>query len=238
MSATRACQSGCRIRSEHLSDCSDVETCRGCLPRPADNGVLCAWCWQRLAGAVADMPAMVAHLREIARLDRQPSAKPLSTDPHAPADPAHGTVLSAAWLAADDLWSLLGSWAQCILEEHPANLRGPNARPWHGDVPRWVTPHLVWAARQDWAPEMLRELAAALGLAHARWPTPDDVEKPRTVGARCPRCNQASLVYTPPSWERAPFKVACHNDDCGRVFSEDEWERFVHLTIAAERMSA
>lgn len=228
MTQTRACESGCRIRDEHLTDCPGE--CRGCLPRPAVEGVLCGWCWQKLQASVVEVPAMVVHLREIARLDRIASARPLSSDPVHSGDPAHGSVLPAAWLGADELESDLTSWALLVLDAHPAGLRGPNQAPWYGDVARWITPHLAWCSRQEWAPDMRRELGRTLATLRARWPMPEDVERTRHIpNVPCPRCEQVSLEYSPPSWERMPFKVSCQNEDCARVFSEDEWMRFVGL---------
>jgi hypothetical protein len=172
---------------------------------------------------------MVVHLREIARLDRAAATRPLSEMEHG-GDPAEGTVLSAAYIAADELESDLASWAHLVLEQHPARLRGPNARPWYGDIPRWIAPQLAWCSRQEWAPAMRAELGATLATLRARWPTPEDAERTRTIpGVPCPRCEQVSLEYSPPKWERMPFKVSCQNEDCARVFSEDEWERFVGL---------
>lgn len=228
MTETRACDSGCRLRDEHLTDCPGQ--CRGCLPRPAIEGVLCGWCWQRLQASVVEVPATVAHLREIARLDRAPSAKPLSSDPRPPRRPDEGTVLPASWLAADELENDLVSWARLLLDEHPHGLTGPNQAPWFGDVAAWIAPHLAWCARQEWAPDMRRELGRAIATARARWPMPEDGERDRQIpGVPCPRCDQVALEYSPPTWERMPFKVSCQNEDCARVFSEGEWERFVGL---------
>ncbi len=244
MSTTRACASGCTIRDEHLTDCGNDE-CRGCLPRQTEHGELCGRCWTSLATNLAGVPHVIAHLREIARLEQQPSAKPLTTDPVHRGDPAHGTVLPAAWLAADELWSLVTGWAQVVLEEHPMGLRGPNARPWHGDVVAWLVPHLEWVARQDWAPDFRRELARDVATLRARWPLPDDVERDRGVpDVRCPRCDAVALRFYPPQHFRQPFAVAC--GDCGRTFDEAGWERFVasyqraevRAALTGERMSA
>ena len=68
------CASGCSIRGEHLADCDgtavnrdgEVIECRGCLPRPAEAGRLCGWCWGRLQSAVRTLPSLVEHLCEVA----------------------------------------------------------------------------------------------------------------------------------------------------------------------------
>ena len=61
------CASGCSIRGEHLPGCDgtasgwdgEVIECRGCLPRPAEFGRLCGWCWGRLQSAVCALPSLV-----------------------------------------------------------------------------------------------------------------------------------------------------------------------------------
>lgn len=230
----RPCASGCRLRDRHASECVD-EACRGCLPRYAEHGVLCAWCWQKLADALADVPVLVTHLRATANALAEASGRPLDALTVRAGDPATRTVLHGAWLAADDLESLVASWALLVLEEHPARLRGPNAAPWHGDVVAWMAPHLAWISRHDWAPVMRRELSTTIATARARWPLPEDVERHRPIpDVRCPRCDRAGLWYYPPSFARQPFAVACQNSDCGRVFTEDEWTRLVHLLARAE----
>lgn len=45
---TAACAMGCHQRGQHLTDCEDRETCRGCLPRQARHGRLCWPCHRRL----------------------------------------------------------------------------------------------------------------------------------------------------------------------------------------------
>ncbi|WP_125777180.1 hypothetical protein [Antribacter gilvus] len=236
MTTTNPCASGCRIRDEHKTDCPGDE-CRGCLPRPANRGTLCDTCYLHLTTDLGDVPALMEHLGEVARLAMVASAKPLTTDPVHRGDAAAQTVLPAAYLAADELWSLVVSWAQVVLEEHPANLRGPNARPWHGDVVAWMLPHVEWIARQEWAKEMKRELARDVRTLRARWPMPEDRENDRPVpDVRCPRCDVVALRYFPPAHYRQPFAVAC--TECGRLFSEDEWERLVSLLARTERKSA
>ncbi|MDA8440474.1 MAG: hypothetical protein M0Z51_16670 [Propionibacterium sp.] len=225
------CASGCKVTGQHRGDCPG-ETCKGCQPRQADHGTLCAWCAQRLAIDLAQVPALVAHLREIGKPYAQ--MQPAS-DSTAHTDPAETTVLPAAWLAADEMTSTIDSWAHVMLEEHPANLRGPHAAPWHGDVVAWMLPHIDWILRQEWACEMRRELSRDVSTFKARWPTLDMTEPERHVTTPCPRCQMLSLTYAPPSFHRQPFKVSCSNPDCARVFSEDEWDRFKALALDVRR---
>lgn len=276
------CATGCTTRGQHRPDCDNTcphkrtartcptrcdGTCRGCLPRPAEHGHLCPWCWQRLQSDIATAPALIRHLRTMA----QPTAGARPSDnAGGGGDPAFGTILSAAVDAADELHACLASWAHLVLEEHPdgPQMRGPDetltvrtstvavldsdiAREYGPYLRRstvegirhaqatvrlvaWLMPWLDWCAEQEWAGEMRREVASMTATTLARWPMGDTRTRP-VPGVACPRCSLVGLTYTPPSWERQPFVVACSNPECGRVFAEDEWTRLVELLGLAER---
>ena len=237
------CASGCRILGQHLADCvgrqADGNPCTGCLPRPATEGTLCAWCYGRLTRAVADIPATITHLHLTAASSISASAKPLSDDPHTHGDPAWTTVLPTAWIDADELDSIIDSWAHVVIDEHHAQpMRGPNASPWNGNVVGWITPHLEWIATRDWAFEMVRDLAEHVATLRHKYPSADDVEPARTIDVPCPRCGLMSMIYTPPRYARQAFRVECTDPDCARVFSEDEWDRLKALALDQRRMSA
>lgn len=247
------CLSGCTVRGQHRPDPAEdhADECRGCLPRPAEEGQLCAWCWQRMSSDVATSPALVRHLREMA--EPHAGTRPAS-DGRGYTDPAEGSILSGAVDTADGVHACLASWAHLILEEHPhgdqmagpdergawltrygatAGVRDPEAT---ARLVRWLLPLLPWCSGQEWAGEMRKEVAETVRTALARWPMED--YRTRAIPATlCPRCDRASLTYTPPSVERAPFVVACTNPECGRVFSEDEWTRLVKLLGIAERQA-
>lgn len=228
------CWSGCTLTGQHSTTCSDGQ-CRGCLPRPVEEGTLCAWCWRRLRATIAEIPSLVAHLREIGR----PYAQTLPpSDGRSAGDPAESTVLPRAWLEADELESQVTSWAHAVIDDSPQVMRGPNAAPWYGDTIGWITPHLSWCATQPWAEVMLSELTKDTARLKATWPTPDMVERERHVPVPCPRCDRLSLHYVPPTWAHQPFRVWCDNPDCARAFSEDEWERFKALALDTGRRTA
>lgn len=215
---------GCFIHAVH--DGCDDGTCQGCKRKTAVVGVLCQWHWNRLLSAVAEHNTLITHLREIG----QPYAQvaPLTSDIAAHGDPAEGTVLPAAWLAADELAADLAGWAHAWLDENDD--RWPNREPWNGDVALWTQAHLRVMAGAPWAAEFVTEYVGSVETLHHRWPTAQDVEQPHKVKAiPCPRCGLMSLLYTPPRGYRMPFVVECTDPDCARTFSEDEWERLVML---------
>jgi hypothetical protein len=199
--------------------------------------VLCAWCWQKLVDVVDyAIPAVVQHLRVTSRVLSVASSTPPSEMGATGADPANGSVLHPAWVAADELESDLMSWAMLVLDESPAAVRGPNSAPWHGDVSRWLSVHMAWIAGREWAPEMRRELCSTVATLRARWPLAEDSERHREIpDVRCPRCDRIALWFYPAQWHRQPFVVACQNPECGRIFDEHEWSRLVGLLAQAER---
>jgi len=129
--APSPCISGCTVRGDHRTTCetrdAKVDPCKGCLPRDAETGLLCAWCFQRLQSDVATAPALIRHLRAMAQAD---AGADTTSDVHTGGDPAWGSILSAAIDAADEIHAMLASWAHLVLEEHPHGpmMRGPDER--------------------------------------------------------------------------------------------------------------
>lgn len=247
------CVSGCVVRGQHLGSCVDEE-CQGCVPRAAEVGRLCRWCFQRLTGAVVDIPGLTAHLRML--------AEPHLSSPQGHDEGGGGGVPGSRVLyppelmAVDEIAGLLGTWVDEIVAEHPGHLRGPSPIGWRFSHPdravdevtgeaylpteervsasqgaieemqRWLLPHLAWVAEQPWAGEMRAELCSQVATAQARWPME---EREHVVPMPCPRCGQRSLIYHPPAGERAPAMVGCENPECGKLWLEDAWTRIVEM---------
>jgi len=231
-------------------------------PTTAEYGNLCAWCWGRLHHDIADIPTLTTYLRTLGTPNA--AARPLTTDPLHRGDPSENDPYPAAWHAADELHGDLASWALLILEEHPTNLTGPHialtngrtdtdpttGQPYTSD-PRpaphlgdtdtlagWITPHLEWVARQDWAGDMRAELGNTVATLKARWPVAETRVRP-VNDIPCPRCDKLTLTYAPPVRYRAPFVVSCIDKACGRIFSEADWEEFVfHVARKSRKVSA
>lgn len=264
-----ACANGCTIRGEHLPDCDgttvnragDVVECRGCLPRPAETGVLCARCWARLQSTVRTLPALVDHLELMAR----PSiASPSGAGGGGHRPPGPRSLYPEALGVADDLAAMLASW--CGQTAVALGVTAPPSRGlWHtdswdavdadtGEVYRsdavpvgvrdlravdqlvaWLEPHLPRVAEQPWAADLLGDLGPACARAAARWP----VEEParRITDVRCPRCGTASLVLHPPATVGAQVQVVCSRPECGASLSEEEWQRARSWELTVARMS-
>jgi hypothetical protein len=172
--------------------------------------------------------------------------------------------LSAAVDAADEVHAALASWAHLVIEEHPngRQMVGPDERgvcittsTLHHDADgtyvtkatvwgirdaestarlvKWLLPWLPWCSEQDWAGEMRTELGSLLHTTRARWPEEDTRTRP-VVGVLCTSCARSSLVYTPAPGERLPFRVACTHPECGRQYTEDEYDGVIGK-LAIER---
>lgn len=266
------CASGCTIRGHHLAECNgwawgrdecgqpeEVE-CAGCLPRQAEFGVLCSWCWGRLQSSVRTLPSLVEHLFDMGAPSlRSPLGRPGGGRP----TPGSRCLYSDALVAADGLHAILGTYAQEVAVEHPAAgslpmglCRWSQGRPAAGPLgwadvvdggadpvilgPReqedtrrlvaWLIPHLEWIASRPWATDMIADLASAASRALARWP----IQEPerRITNVRCPSCGAWSLVLIPPSVPGAERLVRCTLPACGSVLTEEDWNRTRNWALA------
>lgn len=249
------CAAGCVVRGAHVEGCRDRE-CRGCLPRSAESGVLCRFCFQQLVAAVVDVPGLHAHLVEMAA----PSvSSPMSGDGGGGGGVAGSRVLyPQARMAADEIATLLGSWADEIVRLHPGDVAPPSDLGWRWSTPvravdpetgeaylpaasrlgadqsavealvRWVLPHMAWVSRQSWAVDMRADLCREVSTVKARWP---QEERSHRVPMPCPECAQKTLVYAPPSDYQVSAMVACESLDCGKIWLDDAWARIVSLVL-------
>lgn len=104
MSEYLACVAGCIVRDQHYASCVD-DTCRGCVERGADVGVLCMRCWRALELAWSEWALLEPFLAKYARLT------PRNTDgSRSPAGPS--IPLPQTYLAADEVRSWLRSEPQ------------------------------------------------------------------------------------------------------------------------------
>lgn len=269
------CIEGCKVKGKHLPDCRDEcdcrgrtegkhrpkcgGTCRGCLPRPAEFGRLCAWGWQRLNADVVDAPALARYLWALAHSGEASMAE-LKVQG---GDPAEQEVLHAALDALDGLHACLASWAHLVLEGHPdgPQMRGPD------EAGAWRT-HTVAvldsAIAREYGPYLRKSQIAGVHDPDAtsrlvRWMLPklrwcseqewagemrrEVAETVRTTAARfpvaertraipgvtCPVCERVSLAFDPTTPERPTSQVNCTTRGCGVVFTEDEFKRLTGI---------
>lgn len=241
-----ACATGCTLRSRHLTDCADQDTCRGCLPAPAAAPLeVCERCHLKLRHTLASAPALVRHIRG----NVEPGATVRDDQPHAKGKKAPPAPLNVEALsAADDLHAELASWALLVMEERhitgpdwtgsdirpaskrrtPAGIIYEDARvvgvnDWTATltVSRWLLVHTEWMASQPWAADVCREIPEKVYTLSARWPTE---QRPVYLPVPCPACNHQSLRRHAPKGEGLPVTVACEMYDCGHVIEEDGFD--------------
>lgn len=252
-----ACVRGCTLRGEHLPDCDgttvtragETVECRGCLPRPAEVGVLCPWCWGRLQSAVRTLPALVDHLLEVA-VPSLSSPSGHMGEGGGSSRPSERSLYPAAAGEVDELHSILATWCAELADErpvpHPATLTrwaagdgwdalGPNGVGATRRLVNWVDPHLGWVARQPWAGDMIDELTTATRSAQSRFPVED---RPRRSDVRCPACGCRSLIVAPPPVPGADVVVTCEVPTCGLVLTEEDWDNARALAVAVETARA
>jgi len=71
--------------------------CRGCVPRPAEHGLLCDTCWPKFEQALAIAEDLITHLRSIDR--------PAQSVDGVRTAQGSKVIVPGSWLAADELWS-------------------------------------------------------------------------------------------------------------------------------------
>lgn len=252
------CVRGCAVRGVHLPGCDgtglgragEVAECLGCLPRPAEVGYLCPWCWGRLQSLVRTLPALIEHLFDMAAPSvRSPSGR--GDGGRGPRPGGHG-LYPEALAAADDLHAVLATWCAEVAEECPqagpvprvsrvtrtplVEVVGPVGRDSTRRLVGWLEPHLEWVASQEWVGDLLEDLGPASARAWARWPVVEPERRVTTV--RCPRCGQRSLVVTPPSVRGAQETVRCSSRSCGLVLAEEDWASTRALALLTARQEA
>lgn len=244
---------GCVTRGEHKPDCPNRchhhpspcpkprdgrpacdGTCTGCKPREADDGLaVCRWHRNRAEDAIALIPSLVAHLREIGKPYAQ--ATPASDDTFSPGDPAERSALPAAWLAADEIEMNLAGWVHVTCEEVQP-ITWPNRPPWRGNIVRWALDHLDTMLRQDYAGDMVAELTGIIETTRHRWPTADDTQPVEKLAPPCPRCDTKALIRRAPRYAGDPRRIECTDPDCGAIYTEDEYDRLASIWLRDGRM--
>jgi len=150
----QTCIRGCSVARQHAIDC-DSDQCRGCLPRPATNGLLCYPCHSRLANLVRAIAVQhelllvtagksheqVLTVETTARTHQPPR---VTSDGKYSAPFARTTTASmsqsepvrlAALDAADELSDWLSQVVETIVQAH--DLTGPKRLTTKGDPRQW-----------------------------------------------------------------------------------------------------
>lgn len=151
---------GCRIRGRHKPDCAD-DTCDGCLPRVASEGLACDVCIGRAAAqleAIADLAS-----------DALDAARRLGGNQSGggtPGKPGSRLPLDLGALARlDGVANALGTWTRHVVEErglYPPHL--PPGAPVVAPTARFLLEHLPWFRHRLEIDELLRDVAASVRI--------------------------------------------------------------------------
>lgn len=137
-----ACHRGSGQPCDTLGGCGvhppDPE-CRGCRPRPAATGWLCARCWARLTSALDVAPGLVVYLCDLARSGGRAQGGERGEETHtkAEAPPAPGNL--DAMDAASEVYALLVAEAGHAADQ--LGMTGPAAAPsWRAGTSAYGVP--------------------------------------------------------------------------------------------------
>lgn len=128
------CATGCRVRGEHLSSCTDpcgedcdrrcTEHCRGCRPkRSTGDLVVCKHCREQAQAAINAIPNLVTWIAaQDAPSSGAASGDKIKRTKKSPPLPFRADAIDTS----DALHALLVSWVRMVVEERPGGMAGPN----------------------------------------------------------------------------------------------------------------
>lgn len=216
----------CTIRGYHLDSCRS-DDCAGCLPRPAEVGMLCHGCWARFEAALSEAVDVVTHLWSI------PLGKGTASDGDR-GKPTFGPGWggSKTMEAASGIRVALAVVAAAPAHEIPTTATVDAVARDVSLLVESVNPEQV-VARQEGAEAAVsfyRELQRAMHLVQR-----DD--KPRHVRwIRCRECGLESLLMRPPLEYLDDVVVQCTNPACRAVW--DPSLAAFDMRVLAEEISA
>jgi hypothetical protein len=191
--------------------------CEGCMPRPAEAGYLCYSHLAKFQAALDSAPGMVAIMWE----DRTNGIRDANSGGGGHAGPSWPLVESrilAGWIVA-----ALNNAEKVLNDEHDdtVDLRVVDDRslPSSSTVAEARRYARAGASRLDLfrddllgskrGSEAAVRLTAFVADAYRRFPTTERAR--RVAGIRCPACQQAQLVWTPPLMHRGDVVIRCAN---------------------------
>lgn len=218
---TRACARGCSLYRQHLTDCEDPDTCRGCLPRRASEGLLCHPCARRFELMLHDAP--VVHRWLTGNLTAGEGASRAKEDHERiggtgdTPTPIKIDILDTRDLLADRLACWADDWAETHHITAPRHTVAADSE----FLLRWLPGLLAL----EWVGDWWAELAETMSAAHALAPWRPAMR--RLPGVPCPGCAETNLRI----WG-GESDVCCGS--CGIMMTE---ARFGHweLVLRAEQ---
>ena len=191
---TRACILGCTMYRQHLTDCDNPDTCRGCLPRRATHGLLCTADYRRFKQLLTDAPTLhrwltgnlAAGQSQVMDDIGHGKVKQKRKGTESPA-PLNVTILDTKALLADRL----AIWVDHHVED--SGVTGPTVHTPEADAEhliRWIDAIAWWDIVADW----ITELAECFTDAHAVAPWRPVTRRVRGIPCPNEHCGEMTLV--------------------------------------------
>lgn len=222
----------CVIRDQHASNCDGMQwrydreaecsypsnlECNGCLPAPAEHGMLCYSCHEKLRAALKIALDMITHLCSIERAQQ--------LDKNGVRSQAMWILpVPNTWRMADELIMLLG---------HPAPGFPSDASVFEVDA---ITERYLdgldvdaWISRGDGGEAAVR-FYRTIQNALAQHPFEDVVHPVKNV--RCNKCKQLTLIWKPPLDFEGAVRIECGNPECAFVVDEAQY-----AALAADQLA-
>lgn len=219
--STTACIRGCSLYRRHLSDCEDPETCRGCLPRRADHGLLCWPCHRRYELMLHDAPTVHRWLTGNMATGQGAAAEGehVTASKELPL-PIKAAVYDIRELLADQLAATVDHLVELL------GVSGPGRHSVTTDV-RFMQTWLTSIERQEFIADWWEELADTMVQAHALAPWRPAVKRVGSIP--CPECGEANLMIF-----GGESDVTCGS--CRTMIPEARfglWEQIVRAEVVA-----
>lgn len=187
-----ACIEGCTVRGQHVTDCEDRDTCRGCLPRRASNGLLCWPCHRRFELMLTDAPTVWRWLTGNMAAGSG-AARPKQDYERKGGDGSPAPIKADVLDLRDLLADRLACWVDDFAED--VDLTKPERKPGVSTVEADAAFLLRWINSLelcDWIGDWWEELAETMSDAHALAPWRPEMKRVR--GVPCPECEETNLA--------------------------------------------
>lgn len=221
----------CTERGEHAGNCDGIEwlynreaecsyptmnECHGCLPSPAQHGLLCFSCWEKTRDALSIAADMITHLRSVERAQQ--------IDSNGVRAAANWVIpVPMTWRMADELIMLAG---------HPAPGFPSDACVFEIDAITERYLDLIdadaWVSHTDGAEAAVRFYRT---MQHAMTQHPMQEYEHRIRNVRCTECLQRTLLWKPPLFFESGIRIVCTNKAC--EFEVDDTD---YTTMAAKEL--
>lgn len=213
----------CTIRDHHLNTCDNPD-CKGCLPRPAEVGMLCYVCWTKFEAALSEVVDVVTHLRSI--------TKAATSDAPGKTQFGPSVIVPVTWQAADNIRVALAMVAGFPAHPIPSTatlqeVARDVSRLVESIVPEQVVARQVGA---EAAVRLYRQMQTSMALQQRS-------ERARRIRwVRCRECGLESLLMQPPLEKLDDLSVVCTNRACQAVW--DPSLAAFDMRVLAETVSA